>query len=215
MISAVKLYLMRNSVGNYKIGVSTKPDVRARALQCASGLKVDVINIYSTELDAYVCENQAHRFYSEYRLYGEWFSFDETMIKSVDQMLKSICAGTTKKFERKPKLQYKEFNDKEFVNPCLQAVVKRFVSSPTYEDAKFLQKEMDEIIKRSLPLNAKECQAFSAISQFFKSAAHYSIIKADWHRAYRIAPKNGRIKLGSKDTDVITRLYLYLVREKD
>ena len=215
MLSAVKLYLMRNSIGNYKIGVSINPEVRAKALQCASGLRVEVVNVYSTELDTYVCENQAHRFYSEYRLYGEWFSFDERMIPDVNQMLKSICAGATKKFEKKPKLRYKEFIDKEFVNPCLQAVVERFVTDPTYEDAKFLQKEMDELIKRPLPLNTKECQAFSAISQFFKSAAQYSIIQADWKRAYRIAPKKGRIKLGSKDTDVITRLYLYLVKEKD
>lgn len=211
MGAKAKLYLMRNSVGNYKIGVSVNPESRRSTLQCASGLKIEIVGVYDTVPCAYTCEKYAHRQYSENRLYGEWFDFTEDMLPSVNETLESICSGHSQVGIRKQKIRYKEFSKKDFVNPCLLSISKRFIEKPSHKDADFLQNELEKLSKRSLPLNEKECEVFNELSDFFKSAAEWSMIEADWARACRIAPRNGRIKLRSRDTNVITRLYYYLI----
>lgn len=204
---------MRNAVGNYKIGVSVDPEQRRRNLQTASGLPIEIVGVYETELYAYGCENQAHQFYREYRLLGEWFSFDDNMISEVDDNLQLICLGKfTRKNNKKPSLKYRQFSQKEYVNPCLQSAIKRFINKPTLRDAQFLSRELEMLNDRVLPMNSLESALFTELSEFFKAAAMWSPVAADWERACRLTPKKGRIRLRSRDGhDLIERLYFYVL----
>ena len=67
-----KLYLMKNSFGLIKIGISKDPETRANTLRLASGVAIDVLEIYECK-DAYELEQYLHTVFKESRLEGEWF----------------------------------------------------------------------------------------------------------------------------------------------
>lgn len=68
-----KVYLLQNDNGMLKIGISVDPHKRARSIATASGVPVDVLNIWEHEL-AESIERDVLKNFSLYRTIGEWFN---------------------------------------------------------------------------------------------------------------------------------------------
>lgn len=67
------LYLMHNSAGDSKIGISKHPYKRAANLTTASGYKVNLIAYWKVDSDPRQIESFLHKHFSSIRLLGEWF----------------------------------------------------------------------------------------------------------------------------------------------
>ena len=83
------LYLLKNNIlGGYKIGITTAPKSRFKAL--AVGTKATLIGYW--QLDAYrELEKHLHKRYAAQRVpQSEWFNLTEEEIRSVIQNVSSI-----------------------------------------------------------------------------------------------------------------------------
>lgn len=79
-----KLYLMENSLGLHKIGISNKPDRRVREITNTSGIKCDIVAVWDiNEGSARECEKHLHKEFSQYRQHGEWFKFEHEDVLGV------------------------------------------------------------------------------------------------------------------------------------
>lgn len=67
-----KLYLMQNSQGMFKIGISVDPAKRARTLTNSSGYSISVVAAWLI-FDAIKEESSLHKIFKKYRKHGEWF----------------------------------------------------------------------------------------------------------------------------------------------
>ena len=84
------LYLLKNNIlGGYKIGITTAPKSRFKAL--AVGSKATLIGYW--QLDAYrELEKQLHKEYADYRVpQSEWFNLTEIDVRDVIQKVTSIA----------------------------------------------------------------------------------------------------------------------------
>jgi hypothetical protein len=83
------LYLLEDSYGKYKIGISKDPFSRANFLKNASGSEVKVVAIWDTKLiKARQVETDLHRRYYHLRLEGEWFDLGKDAFKRITAYLK-------------------------------------------------------------------------------------------------------------------------------
>lgn len=83
------LYLMKNSFGLYKIGISRQPDNRRIQIQNASGVDVELIRTFRTTAPAPYMERKLHRRLDNKRCNGEWFHFEncEEAVKAIEALL--------------------------------------------------------------------------------------------------------------------------------
>ena len=84
------LYLLKNNIlGGYKIGITTAPKSRFKAL--AVGTKATLIGYW--QLDAYrELEKQLHKEYADLRVpQSEWFNLSDQEIRDVIQKITSIA----------------------------------------------------------------------------------------------------------------------------
>ena len=84
------LYLLKNNIlGGYKIGITTAPKSRFKAL--AVGTKATLIGYW--QLDAYrELEKQLHKEYADTRVpQSEWFSLTDQDVRDVIQKVTSIA----------------------------------------------------------------------------------------------------------------------------
>lgn len=72
-MSAQQLYLMENSTGLFKIGISNSPQRRLSQIKNASGLAVKLLATWETAEDAYTVEQRLHKKFKDKRTHGEWF----------------------------------------------------------------------------------------------------------------------------------------------
>lgn len=102
------LYLMKNSFGLYKIGISREPDNRRRQIQNASGVDVELIRTFRTTAPAPYMESKLHRRLDNKRCNGEWFHFDncEEAVKAIEALL--TMAGSPAALKRKKRSCLKE-----------------------------------------------------------------------------------------------------------
>ena len=85
------LYLLKNNIlGGYKIGITTSPKSRFKAL--AVGTKATLIGYW--QLDAYrELEKQLHKEYADYRVpQSEWFDLTDFDVRDVIQKVTSIAS---------------------------------------------------------------------------------------------------------------------------
>lgn len=77
------IYVMKSNDGKIKIGVSKCPDKRKKTLE--SLLNIQILEKYETELcsNSYQIESILHKYFSAYRIYGEWFSCKYELAVSV------------------------------------------------------------------------------------------------------------------------------------
>lgn len=73
-MSAQQLYLMENSSGLFKIGISNNPERRLSQIKNASGLSVKLLATWETSEDAYTVEQRLHKKFKDQRTHGEWFT---------------------------------------------------------------------------------------------------------------------------------------------
>lgn len=80
------LYVMQNSLGLYKIGISTNADRRLKQVVASSGLPVNLLKQYKTK-DARNLEKYLHNNLSHLREKGEWFKGDSGIMDQIDQLI--------------------------------------------------------------------------------------------------------------------------------
>lgn len=78
------LYVFKNEVGYYKIGISKHPYKRANTLSNQAGLEIEVVGIWKVE-NSFACERHLHNIFREYRRIGEWFVFDNFEVQRVER----------------------------------------------------------------------------------------------------------------------------------
>lgn len=70
------LYLMKNSLGIYKIGVSKDPEIRKNQIRLSSGANIEILSSFKPKINcAITLENHLHKKFKKYRKNGEWFDF--------------------------------------------------------------------------------------------------------------------------------------------
>lgn len=79
MKKAAKIYVMKNSQGYVKIGVSVNPEHRAKSLQTGSCYQIVELFFTGPCYNAYYLEKLAHDYFRSVKEYGEWYncSFEE------------------------------------------------------------------------------------------------------------------------------------------
>jgi len=78
-----KLYLMQNSKGLFKIGISIDPSRRARHLTNASGYAIGVVGAWCM-FDAMKEERNLHKIFKRYRKNGEWFDKSDLTVEEIE-----------------------------------------------------------------------------------------------------------------------------------
>ena len=107
------LYLLRNNLlGGYKIGITTSPESRFKAL--AVGTKTELLGYWRT--DGYrELEKHYHKLYKEQRVpQSEWFNLDDDM---VNELVSQMHSSTVTEFlipDLQPQFVGSQFN---FVPP--------------------------------------------------------------------------------------------------
>jgi len=86
---AQQLYLMRNSIGLHKVGISNHPEQRRRTLSKTSGLPIILIRTWYAP-NALVLEGMVHTHFKDRRKEGEWFEFTEADLVEVHTYVSSI-----------------------------------------------------------------------------------------------------------------------------
>lgn len=79
------LYLMENSLGFLKIGISVDPIKRARSLSTSSGLNVDLVCFWKVNDPAISVERKLHKLYSRFSIMGEWFKEKSFTIENIEE----------------------------------------------------------------------------------------------------------------------------------
>lgn len=85
------VYLVRSGE-YYKIGISAEPEKRIAGLQVGSPYPIETIHIQMSA-DYIGLERHLHAVYSDYRVTGEWFSFDDEMIGTVIDAMSAGAPG--------------------------------------------------------------------------------------------------------------------------
>lgn len=99
-MSAQQLYLMENSTGLFKIGISVSPQRRLSEIKNASGLDVKLLATWETEEDAYTVEQRLHKKFKSQRKHGEWFEDLDIKLIESSEVLKEGRVNTK---SQKPK----------------------------------------------------------------------------------------------------------------
>lgn len=84
------LYLMRNEIGRYKIGVSQDPVNRAWSITTGSGLFTTVLCYWSVDKVTTDVEAMLLKHYKKYNTYGEWFSV-KIDADDVEKVMQGYC----------------------------------------------------------------------------------------------------------------------------
>lgn len=136
------LYLLKNNIlGGYKIGITTAPKSRFKAL--AVGTKATLIGYW--QLDAYrELEKQLHKEYADYRVpQSEWFNLTELDVRDVIQKVTSIATieflmpefaqsfiGPQYKIIKVPPYQQAEYGDWRMFSLLILAFTIGYLLSP-------------------------------------------------------------------------------------
>lgn len=86
------IYIMKNDLGLYKIGVSTLPNRRRSEIERASGVRTRVI-FSSIVKHALRYERMLHNHFRKNRTHGEWFS--NLNVEMVENKLNEIIMCET------------------------------------------------------------------------------------------------------------------------
>lgn len=82
----VDLYLLRNELGRYKIGISSDVNQRVRTISLAGGLHVEVVKIW-TPIAACHVEDVVHSYFKDNRHLGEWFELNSSPEAIIDKIV--------------------------------------------------------------------------------------------------------------------------------
>ena len=143
------IYIMQSEYGDVKIGISKNVDKRKRTIE--SNRMSKITNCYKTKpcSNAHEIENAMHRFFSNKRIYGEWFSCDMgTAIRKLDNLF--LCMA---KFEVK---DYSKSVLDGFMREQSERIrdVEEYIKSmeKTIEAMKQISSKKDECIERLISM---------------------------------------------------------------
>lgn len=123
-----KLYLMKNEIGLYKIGISSDPLRRLKAVANSSGISVELISEWKTGRNAKFVESELHEQFKQHRKMGEWFDFDidELIIQCEKAALiaDDVVRVKRKKSPELPKRKHPYFKPEFNGNPMLDCYKK-------------------------------------------------------------------------------------------
>lgn len=88
-MSKQKIYLMKNEIGLYKIGISNNPEKRARDISNNCGVPTSLIKHWDS-YNAFATEQRLHKVFAEKRKSGEWFKLVKKDILSIDTIINDI-----------------------------------------------------------------------------------------------------------------------------
>lgn len=83
------LYLIRDSEGIYKIGITNDPDFRLAQLQTGNPRLLELLSCYGYE-DASSVERAIHQTFGQQRIRGEWFSLDNSHISKFEMLCQAL-----------------------------------------------------------------------------------------------------------------------------
>lgn len=78
------VYLISDSLGHYKIGVSTNPGLRLQELQVGNSQRLSLVGCILSDTP-YKLESKIHKHYVEFRVFGEWYTLSK---KQVQELIK-------------------------------------------------------------------------------------------------------------------------------
>lgn len=85
-----QVYLIYNSSGHVKIGVSLNPHKRLRTLQCGSS---DALQLLLTIPGTRTLERRLHRRFHQRRVTGEWFALTPDDYQAIQELRTQILTG--------------------------------------------------------------------------------------------------------------------------
>ena len=97
------LYVMKNTLGLYKIGISSNPESRCNQIRLNSGFDVEVVRVFDTVKPAIKIENFLHKHFKDFRVNGEWFKFENFSDSFIVDAIK-----IAENFERKGKESFED-----------------------------------------------------------------------------------------------------------
>lgn len=87
LVGKTYLYIMKNEIGMYKVGVSKTPQSRARCLSTGSGLDVKLISYYYGTEPALDIESHILSKLDKHRKLGEWFKPNSVTLEEIVALL--------------------------------------------------------------------------------------------------------------------------------
>lgn len=135
------VYVMKNSIGLYKIGISNNPERRLREIERSSGLDVDIVRLFSVRTNARSVEAFLHKKLKDYRKNGEWFSFDNDVVE--DTIPKLVFEAEN------PTVIYKETKVGRFVKDLINYDYEKIIDCSYCEEIFNSQnKKLESLYKR-------------------------------------------------------------------
>ena len=80
------VYLFKNELGRYKIGMSADPASRVKTLMFSGGVRVSVIKTWDCRDYASTFEEFLHALYNKFHEFGEWFSIPYNPETEIDKL---------------------------------------------------------------------------------------------------------------------------------
>lgn len=174
------LYLMKNELGLFKIGISVNPEKRRNEIKNSSGFNVELIKAWETTDSAATVERKLHSLFSSKRTHGEWFT--DLTIEDIESNI-----DTPSEWKPKPKVRKNALKLKPLHIPTVN---KKPICETILEDR--LHKTMEEIPKtyeEMCQLGKRQEKLMNDIVKIKKkSNAHQYIILDD---------KGGLVDLGT------------------
>lgn len=79
------VYLLKSSLGHYKIGSTKDVAKRLHSIECSFPHKVELVHSFETD-ERYRVERELQARYAEYRLAGEWFTLPGSAISEFTEI---------------------------------------------------------------------------------------------------------------------------------
>lgn len=89
------VYIMKNSMSLYKIGISVDPKRRCNDIRLASGIHTEILKTFDTKNEARLVEQSLHRHFSSKRKEGEWFSLTKKDLQDIEKTVAQVDVAVT------------------------------------------------------------------------------------------------------------------------
>lgn len=84
------VYVIKNEIGDFKIGITNDVNKRLKQLQCGNSGKLEIVFKWFT-FDAEGIEKNSHARFSKYRLNGEWFDGSKLNPNTIKTYIENGC----------------------------------------------------------------------------------------------------------------------------
>lgn len=147
----MKIYVISDNKGLYKIGVSSNSEKRKQGLQTGNGNILE-IKYQSEDIDnAYKLESELHKVYEQNNSSNEWFEFSKEEFNKVSNDIDNLIK--TKGIKEK---QNKRVKTEEEVYDRFEIIMDKFYKN---RDERYIEQEQMKMAKKII-LQAKEFKRY-------------------------------------------------------